>query len=139
MQLYDKIRVIRELKNWTQEEMAHRLEMSISGYGSIERGETDVNFSRLEKIAKAFGMDLVELFSFGEKLSIYQTNNSGNNFGQFCNPKLDNLSEKLELIIQQKDKEIEYLKQQILDLRQQNTDLREINQLLKEKNRIEIC
>ena len=43
MQTHDKIRSIREQSNWTQEDMAEKLNMSISGYSKIERGETKVN------------------------------------------------------------------------------------------------
>jgi len=67
MQVYEKIKVIRQFKGWSQEEIAHRLNMSVSGYGSIERGETDVNLSRLEKIAKVFEIELLELFNLNDK------------------------------------------------------------------------
>ncbi|EDN72067.1 hypothetical protein BGS_1039 [Beggiatoa sp. SS] len=44
-----KLKFFVNSKAWSQEEIAHRLNMSVSGYGSIERGETDVNLSRLEE------------------------------------------------------------------------------------------
>jgi transcriptional regulator with XRE-family HTH domain len=64
MQVYEKIRLLRRLKGWSQEEIAHRLEMSVSGYGGIERGETDIPLSRLQLIAKVFEVSLPELFNF---------------------------------------------------------------------------
>jgi transcriptional regulator with XRE-family HTH domain len=67
MQIYENIKFFRKLKGGSQEEMAHRLEMSVSGYGSIERGEIDIPLSRLEKIAQVFEISLAELFSFNEK------------------------------------------------------------------------
>ena len=39
METYEKIRLARELNQWSQEEMAEKLEMSPSGYARIERGE----------------------------------------------------------------------------------------------------
>lgn len=48
MQVYEKIKNLRKLKGWSQEEIAHKLDMTASGYGSIERGETDVKLSRLK-------------------------------------------------------------------------------------------
>ena len=54
MELHEKIRSIRKLKGWSQEEIAAKLEMSSNGYGSIERGGTDVNLSRLISIAELF-------------------------------------------------------------------------------------
>ncbi len=140
MQLHEKIKVLRELNKWTQEEMAHRLNMSISGYGSIERGESNVNFSRLGRIVEAFGMNMFEFLSFGEGTSVSQTNSSRNfnhHFGQFYNSKFKGNSgervEQLELLVQQKDHEIEYLKQHLIDLKQQILDLREMNSLLKKE------
>ena len=67
MQVHEKIRVMRQSKGWSQEDMADKLDMSVNGYANIERGETDVQLSRLEKIAEVFGMELFELFNFGEK------------------------------------------------------------------------
>ncbi len=41
-QVYEKIKFFRQTKDWTQEQMAEKLDMSPSGYGGIERGDTDV-------------------------------------------------------------------------------------------------
>ena len=57
---------MRLSKGWSQEEMADKLYMSVNGYANIELGKTDVQVSRLEKIAEAFGMELLELFSLGK-------------------------------------------------------------------------
>jgi transcriptional regulator with XRE-family HTH domain len=64
MELHEKIRYIRKLKGWSQEEIAAKLEMSSNGYGSIERGDTDVNLSRLKSIGELFDMTLLEMLSF---------------------------------------------------------------------------
>ena len=69
MAVHEKIKFIRQLKGWSQEDMAEKLAMSINGYGSIERGETNVNLSRLEQIAQLFGMELSELVALNEKVS----------------------------------------------------------------------
>jgi transcriptional regulator with XRE-family HTH domain len=45
-----KIKLIRSLKSWTQEEVANKLGITTHSYAKIERGETDVNFSRLQQI-----------------------------------------------------------------------------------------
>jgi len=76
MQVYEKIRFLRQIKGWSQEEMAHHLEMSVSGYGGIERGEIDVPLSRLEKIAGVFEISLAQLFSFNEKNYFHVGNNN---------------------------------------------------------------
>ena len=63
----DKIRYFRNLKNWSQEEIAHRLNISLPAYSKIERNITDVSFSRLNQIAKVYGITLIELLSASPK------------------------------------------------------------------------
>lgn len=58
-----KIRIMREIKNWTQEEMAEKLGMSHNGYAKIERGETKLYLEKLNQIAQIFNIDLSDLIS----------------------------------------------------------------------------
>ena len=83
MKVCEKIHFLRQLKGWSQEEMADKLEMSTNGYAKIERGETDLPLSRLEQIAKVFEIELVELFSFGEKNVFYVTGDNISNCKYF--------------------------------------------------------
>jgi transcriptional regulator with XRE-family HTH domain len=47
MKVHEKIRNLREAKNWSQEEMAAKLNMSVNGYSKIERGETKAYIPKL--------------------------------------------------------------------------------------------
>lgn len=141
MQLHEKIRLIRQFKGWSQEETANYLEMSASAYGSIERGETDVNYSRLQQISRVFGMDVADLITLGEHTAF---NFIGENNHYCCShwridspvrgqeellhelEKKDILLIQKDLLLTQKQMEIEYLKQQ-------NADLREMLCLLKKQ------
>jgi len=62
-----KIKKIRELKNFTQDHIADKLNMSLTGYGKIERDEVDLPYSRLEQISKVLGVKVEEIVSFDEK------------------------------------------------------------------------
>jgi transcriptional regulator with XRE-family HTH domain len=130
MQVYEKIKNLRKLKGWSQEEIAHKLDMTASGYGSIERGETDVKLSRLKDIATLFEIELSELFDINDKkISIGDNSQVENYNNQHINSSSKELQYELKksrLIIEQQIKEINLLKQQ-------NNDLREINNLLKNK------
>lgn len=121
---------MRQLKNRSQEYMAEKLGISVNGYSNIECGKTDVQISRIEEISKVLEIDLLELLSFGEKNVLYQTgtNNIGQvgQYGFFYDSKLQ--LEKMQLIVEQKDKEIEYLKKQI-------SQLEEINRLLSAQSK----
>ena len=78
MILGEKIRNLRNLKGYSQDDMAHLLDISPTAYGDIERGKTDVSHSRLEQIAKTMGISVLDLLSFGEQLANYFSNSSHN-------------------------------------------------------------
>jgi transcriptional regulator with XRE-family HTH domain len=123
MKVHEKIRFIRESKDWSQEEMATKLNMSVSGYSKIERGETKGYIPKLEQIAKEFDMELMELLSFGERHLYLISENSNNG----CNvigssPELVFENQKLHLMLAHKDETIEHLRQDIARL----TDMLEL-------------
>ena len=61
MKTHEKIRLIRELRKWSQEDMAEKLELSINGYSKIERGETQLTVPRLQQIAEILDIDVNRL------------------------------------------------------------------------------
>lgn len=63
MNIGDKIRQIREARGLTQKEVALTIGMDQSQYSKIEKGKTDPSTSTLEKVAKAIGIGLSELFA----------------------------------------------------------------------------
>jgi len=67
MELPKNLKTIRKLRNLTQETVAEKLGISTYSYAKIERGETDVNISRLQQIAKIMGIELSQLFCFSDK------------------------------------------------------------------------
>jgi len=54
--------IILQLESWTQEDIADKLGISTHAYAKIERGETDVNLSRLQQIAEVMEIGLSQLF-----------------------------------------------------------------------------
>jgi transcriptional regulator with XRE-family HTH domain len=61
MQISEKLRVLRQSKNLTQEELAEQLGWGIKTYANMERGKTKITFDKLEKIAQILGITLDEL------------------------------------------------------------------------------
>ena len=53
MQTYEKLKTMRQIKGWTQEEMAEKLNWAINSYRKIEQGKAGIKsgqsryFSRL--------------------------------------------------------------------------------------------
>ena len=72
MSVNEKIRKIREAKDWSQEQMAEKLNMSLNGYAKIERGESKIYLDKLEKIAQVFDIDVVELMQSDGKHICFQ-------------------------------------------------------------------
>ncbi len=62
--LRENIRKIRELRNYTQEYMADQLGLSVSGYGKIERSDSDINLSRITQIAEILNVSRTALLEF---------------------------------------------------------------------------
>jgi len=124
MKVSEKIRSIRQLKTFSQEDMAEKLGVSKNTYAKIERGETDVQLSRLEQIAEAFEMEFTELLMFGEKAITCVMGNvnqfSDNNVWQnYSDAKANMELEKLQIVVEQQTKEIDYLKEIIALMKNQ--------------------
>jgi transcriptional regulator with XRE-family HTH domain len=113
MSIGEKITAFRKRKGFSQEEMAERLGMTPQGYGKIERGDTDVNYSRLEQIAKELETNVEEVVGFGEK-----NNFSNSNLNNISNSTLNvnadkellHEIEKLKLENEKLKLEVSYLK-----------------------------
>jgi transcriptional regulator with XRE-family HTH domain len=57
----EKIRQIRLIKGYSQENMADMLGISTTAYGDIERNKTELTISRATEIAKVLGVGIVDL------------------------------------------------------------------------------
>ena len=120
METHEKIRLIRELNKWSQEEMAEKLAMSAGEYAKIERGETQLNIPRLEQLAAIFKVDMWDLLKSGNNGMVLQIN-EGDSGGDIALYASSDMAMKLELLnqelkhcremLEQKDKEIELLRQ----------------------------
>ena len=112
MKINEKIRQLREQLQLSQENMADKLGMSVTGYAKIERGEVRSNLPRLEQISEVFDMDICELLSYGETEKVYfnnsvtestNSNNSNNFLFAVGNDNLEKAIQQLQLIISHKD------------------------------------
>lgn len=107
---------MRMYKGWSQEEMADKLHMALSGYAKIERGKTDVNYSRLQQIANIFEVELSDLVGLNEKnvLDFFENTNSNHISNVNVSIYESNVKQEIEmlrLVNEQQAKEIDYLKE----------------------------
>lgn len=117
MEVQDKVRKMRELRQWSQEDMAGRLGMSTNGYAKIERGESRLSIAKLEKIAEVLEVELSDLLALNEKTVIclisensqHSSNYYGNNQEQLLHAQM----KELQLQLQHRD-ELLVLKESLL-------------------------
>lgn len=62
--LAKRIKELRKINNFTQDELAFRAGIERSTLGNIESVQNDVTFSKVNKIAVAFNLSLAEFLNF---------------------------------------------------------------------------
>lgn len=118
LNLGDKIKKLRELKNYTQQYLADELDLSISQYGKIERNQTEITINRLMKISQVLEIDLHALIAFNEA-GIFNASDSKNG----NSAKSEHLaihSDSQNLLIQKYQEENRYLKELVKTLMEKN-------------------
>jgi transcriptional regulator with XRE-family HTH domain len=75
-QAIENIKKFRELKNMTRDEIAERLEMSLSGYSKLERGDVELTVSKLYKIAEVLEVEVSQILNF-DASKIFNINDYG--------------------------------------------------------------
>lgn len=114
---HDKVRKLREFRNYTQEYMAEQLNLSQRAYSSLENGKTQLSVDRLIEICNLLNVPIGEVLDI-ENQNIYNNNfnnNAENNHGNLIFKK-DDFEEQRKLyerIIEIKDNEIAFLKEQL--------------------------
>jgi transcriptional regulator with XRE-family HTH domain len=74
-----KIKKLRELKNLTQEHMAKSIGISQGAYSRMELGDTEITYTKLEKISEELVMKPEEIIAFNESLVFNVMNNQTGN------------------------------------------------------------
>lgn len=111
MEVHDKIRVMREIHQWSQEDMAEKLAMSPTGYAKIEHGKTNLTLDKLKQIAQIFNIDVVELIAQNDRSFFFSIgDNTNNNNYVGVNQTLAIENENLKLLLKSKESEITALK-----------------------------
>ena len=137
MKTYEKIRLMREMNQWSQEEGADKLNLSTNGYAKIERGETRLNLPRLEQIAEIFHIDLLDLLQSENKGFVCQINEGDNNsdisFYATPSQELTAEIEKLKLTIKYQQELMLHKDQLLQQKMDENLLLKELIENLRSK------
>lgn len=104
----NKIKSIRELKNYTQEYMADQLGVTQAGYSKIEKGKTVLSYIKLVEIARILDVSVEDIISFDSQRYFNNFNNvKGNNNGSILINQDNN--ETLKTLYEDKIKLLEKL------------------------------
>jgi transcriptional regulator with XRE-family HTH domain len=118
MHIGQKIKKLRELKNLTQTHLAQELGVTQSAYSKIELGESEVTYSKLEKISEVLGMKPEDVISFNESMvfNVMHNNNGHNGFVINNNNITDNERKLYENQIKFLLDEVTHLKEMLTKL-----------------------
>lgn len=122
-----KIKQLRIGKQWSRQQVAEKLNISLTAYANIERGETDICITRLEEISELFNIGLSDLL--GTEKATYNFTGTHN----YCHNVQVNSSHSAELKEFLLKKELEKCQLEINFLKEENFRLKEILSWLKEK------
>lgn len=120
--MHDKIRMMREFRQLSQEDMAEKMNMSPSGYAKIERGENRLQYDKLVQIAQIFNVSLSDLVDNDKGVIFFMNENGNNTSANYYSGDHSIMFEieklKLQLIhkdelLDQKEKELETLRKMI--------------------------
>ena len=75
-QIIENIKKFRELKNLTRDEVAEKMEMSLSGYSKLERGDVELSISKLYKLAEILEVDVSQILNFDASQVFNVSNNN---------------------------------------------------------------
>lgn len=117
MNYHLKIKHLRELRNYTQEHMAHCLGLTQRAYSAIENGKTQLTIERLREITQILNVSIGDILDLESKTTY---NNSFNNHAAenkgsliFKQDDVDELKNLYDRIIKGKDEEINFLRTQL--------------------------
>ncbi len=117
-----KLKELRNLNKWTQEQIAEQLHICRNAYGDIELGKTDICLSRLAQLANCFGVDITYFVNEQERIVFYlagtqntQFHSQRHEYHVHSEEKLQNELEKAQLTITHLQQAMALLQQQVED------------------------
>jgi len=115
----EKIKTIRELRGFSQEYMAVKLDIAQNTYSKIERSQTKLSALALQKIAELLGVSPIDILSHHPVLLKFEAK------GEHQHKSSQEAPEFFEKLMATKDSEIEYLRNVVCSL------IRERDQMLE--------
>ena len=78
-ELSTKLKMLREVHDYTQDYVAGVLEISQNTYSLLEKGETKITIDRLIQLARLYNMELIDLLKTNDQTYVNNVSNSSVN------------------------------------------------------------
>jgi transcriptional regulator with XRE-family HTH domain len=93
--LGENVRKIRELKGFSQQNLADEIKVDQKTISRIEKGDLSPKFETLVSISKALSIGLSQLLAFNESLIFnnYNQYQQGGNYNAYLNTEIDKVEE----------------------------------------------
>lgn len=121
--LGNKLRMLREVHNYTQEYIANILDVAPNTYSLMEKGQAQFTIDRIEKLADFYKMDISDLLKLNDQTIIHHISHSSGICSETVNVHNNGLSEE----------ERSLYKDTIKRLEEQNDKLMKLIDKLSEK------
>lgn len=117
--IYENIRKYRSMLGLSQENIATELGITQKHYSRIERGETEISFKMLCKIADILGIKVQYLIGLEEMLIFHNINqpNRDGHFYAYNATDVEELKKLYNALLKEKDETIKALKEMIEELK----------------------
>ncbi len=108
----EKIRLIRIVKGFKQDDVSKQLGITQRAYSKIETGETKVNVDLIEKLSSIFQMEAQDILNFNPETFIqtnatYNSQSGGNNNFTVDKSHVESLKSEIDFLrIQLKEKDV---------------------------------
>ncbi len=106
MNINEKIRKIREMRDYSQEYVAGKMKMTQGGYSNLEK-HTDISYSTLEKISNILEVNIIDLITYDEKNIL--SNHLASKDKEHHIITTENLKSQYEIRILEKERQIAFL------------------------------
>jgi transcriptional regulator with XRE-family HTH domain len=115
-ELGENIRKIRELKGFTQQNLADEIKVDQKTISRIEKGQLSPKFETLEELSRALSVSLAQIMAFDEHLIFNNFIHAqhGGHFVAYNNTEIEKVEQLYQMLLKEKDEMIAVLKQKVM-------------------------
>jgi transcriptional regulator with XRE-family HTH domain len=112
IELGENIRKIRELKGFSQQNLADEIKVDQKTISRIEKGGISPKFETLVSISNVLSVNISQILSFNESLIFnnYNQYQQGGNYNAYINTEIEKVEELYKQLLKEKDEVIALLK-----------------------------